>query len=208
MTATDKHKLDLYLPKGKKNFPVLVFLHGGSWRSGDRSVYPLFGNRFAKPGIGVAIPSYRLMPKNPHPAQIEDTAAAFAWVYKNIAQYGGDVSRIYVAGHSAGGHLVALLALDPVYLAKYDIPLTAIQRRRGDVRRLRVRKIQGFTNPGEDNPSPMAHVHAKAPPFLVTYCQWDYSGVAQAGARIRRCAQKIVDAVEWFTFRAKATSLK
>ena len=95
---------------------MMVFLHGGSWRSGDRSAYPLFGNRFAKAGIGVAIPSYRLMPKNPHPAQIEDAAAAFAWVYKNIAKYGGDATRIYMAGHSAGGHLAALLALDPQYL--------------------------------------------------------------------------------------------
>ena len=77
-----KHKLDLYLPKDKKNFPVMIFLHGGSWRTGDRSLYPLLGNRFAKAGIGVAVPSYRLMPKNPHPAQIEDAAAAFAWVYR------------------------------------------------------------------------------------------------------------------------------
>ena len=90
-------------------------------------MYPLLGNRFAKLGIGVVIPSYRLMPKSPHPAQIEDTAAAFAWVYKNIAQYGGDPNRIYLAGHSAGGHLVALLALDPKYLNKYEIPLDAIK---------------------------------------------------------------------------------
>ena len=105
----------------------MVFIHGGSWRTGDRSMYPLLGNRFAKPGIGVAIPSYRLMPNNPHPAQIEDAAAAFAWVYRNIAQYGGDTKRIYLAGHSAGGHLAALLALDGEYLKKHDVPARAIQ---------------------------------------------------------------------------------
>ena len=120
----DKHKLDLYLPRDKKNFPVLVFVHGGSWRTGDRSLYKALGDRLARAGIGVAIPSYRLMPQNPHPAQIEDVAAAFAWVVRNIAQRGGDTSRIYLSGHSAGAHLAALLALDEKYLQKFDLPRT------------------------------------------------------------------------------------
>ena len=122
-----KHKLDLYLPKDKKNFPILVFVHGGTWRTGDRVMYAPFGDRFAKLGLGVVIPSYRLMPKNQHPAQIEDVAAAFAWAYKNAAQYGGDPKRIFLIGHSAGGHLAALLALDQEYLKKYDIPQGSIQ---------------------------------------------------------------------------------
>jgi hypothetical protein len=88
-----KHKLDLYLPAGKKNFPVLIFIHGGSWRSGDRSNYPALGNRFAKEGIGVVVPSYRLMPGAPHPAQIEDASAADDWVIKNIAQYGAEIDH-------------------------------------------------------------------------------------------------------------------
>jgi acetyl esterase/lipase len=191
-----KHKLDLYLPKGQKNFPVLVFIHGGSWKSGDKALYPALGNRFAKLGIGVAIPSYRLMPKNPHPAQIEDTAAAFAWVYKNIAQQGGDVNRIYVAGHSAGGHLVALLALDPVYLAKYDIPLTAIKGVAALSGVYDVSKIQGFADPGDDSPSPMAHVHAKAPPFLVSYCQWDYLALPMQAREFAAALKKSFDSVE------------
>ena len=57
------------------------------------------------------IPSYRLAPKNPHPAQIQDVAAAFAWTVRHIAEYGGDTNRIYVGGHSAGAHLAALLTL-------------------------------------------------------------------------------------------------
>jgi acetyl esterase/lipase len=168
-----KHKLDLYLPKDKKNFPVMIFLHGGSWRSGDRSWYALLGNRFAKAGIGVAIPSYRLMPKNPHPAQIEDAAAAFAWVYRKIADYGGDVTRIYVTGHSAGGHLAALLALDPEFLKKYDIPITAIRGVASMSGVYNVKNLQEF-QAAEDDPSPIDHIHPQAPPFLLTYCQWDY----------------------------------
>jgi acetyl esterase/lipase len=192
-----KHKLDLYLPTSKKNFPVLVFIHGGSWRSGDRSNYPALGNRFAKAGIGVAIPSYRLMPKSPNPAQIEDTAAAFAWVYKNIAQLGGDPARIYISGHSAGGHLVALLALDPVYLKKYDIPLTAIKGVAAlsgvyDVSQIAAFKVAA----GENNPSPIAHVHPKAPPFLVSYCEWDYASLPLQAREFTAALKKSFNTVD------------
>jgi acetyl esterase/lipase len=192
-----KHKLDLYLPKDKKSFPVLMFVHGGSWKSGDKSLYTALGNRFAKLGIGVAIPSYRLMPKHPHPAQIEDTAAAFAWVYKNIAQYGGNPQRIYIAGHSAGGHLVALLALDGAYLGKYDIPLSAIRGVAAISGVYDVSKIDAFAAAdGEENPSPIAHVHPKAPPFLVAYCQWDYLALPMQARDFAASLKKSFDPVE------------
>ena len=190
-----KHKLDLYLPKDTKNFPVLIFIHGGSWRSGDRSNYPALGNRFAKLGIGVAIPSYRLMPNSPHPAQIEDTAAAFAWVYKNIAQHGGDANRIYIAGHSAGGHLVALLALDDTYLKKYDVPMTAIKGVASLSGVYDVSKIGGFTS-AADHPSPIAHVHPKAPPFLVSYCEWDYLALPLQAREFADALKKSFDSVD------------
>ncbi len=169
-----KHKLDLYLPKGARNFPVMVFYHGGSWKSGDRSQYPPLGSRFAKAGIGVVIPSYRLMPQNPHPAQIEDAAAAFAWVYKNIAQFGGDVSRIYVAGHSAGGHLVALLALDAEWLKKYDISPGAIK---GVAAMSGVYNVDDLDVFRDKKASPIDYIHPRMPRFLISYCQWDYLGL-------------------------------
>jgi acetyl esterase/lipase len=174
--GVEKHKLDLFLPKSKTNFPVMVFLHGGSWRSGDRSTYALLGNRLAKAGIGVAIPSYRLMPRDPHPAQIEDAAAAFAWVFKNVAQYGGDVSRLYLTGHSAGGHLAALLALDDSYLSKRGVPAGAIHGVATMSGVYDVGELKEFQN-ADDDPSPLHHVHSQAPPFLITYCQWDYFGL-------------------------------
>ena len=178
----NKHKLDLYLPRDKKNFPVLVFLHGGSWRNGDRSLYKALGDRFARAGIGVAIPSYRLMPGNPHPAQIEDAAAAFAWVARNIAERGGDPSRIYLSGHSAGAHLAALLALDDKYLKKFDLAPTAIRAVIAmsgvyDVDNLKSFLVSGADNSARHDASPLAHVHSGAPPFLISYCRWDYFGL-------------------------------
>ncbi len=178
-----KHKLDLYLPAGKTKFPVLFFVHGGSWRSGDRALYASVGNRFAKLGIGVVIPSYRLAPKNPPPAQIDDVASAFAWTVRYIEKYGGDAAHIYVAGHSAGGHLVSLLALDSRYLVKHGLNAKSIKGVMTLSGVYDVRQVAIF-GPDEQTrriESPIEYVNRGAPPFLITYCQWDYPGLpAQA----------------------------
>ena len=174
-----KHKLDVYSPKGKTNAPVLFFIHGGAWKTGDRSQYPPLGNRFASEGFVTVVPSYRLAPKYPHPAQIEDVAAAFAWTMRHVAEYGGDTNRIYVAGHSAGGHLAALLSLDDRYLAAYQLSPANI---RGVLALSGVYDLTEGDNfnstfggaETRKDASPLTHVKGKSPPFLVTYCQWDY----------------------------------
>ena len=177
--ADPKQKLDLYFPKGKTNAPLFVFIHGGAWVSGDRSVYAPIGVMFAKRGIAVAIPSYRLMPKNPHPAQIDDVAAAFAWVAKNIEKYGVvDKSRIFLGGHSAGGHLSSLLALDTSFLKRHEVDPGII---RGVAALSGVYDLRALPQFGtaEDRrkASPLEFVRKDAPPFVVTYCQWDYFGL-------------------------------
>lgn len=116
-----KQMLDVYTPKGQSDFPVLFFIHGGGWASGDRKLYIAVGNVFARNGIGTVVISYRLSPEVQHPGHIQDVAKAFAWTQKNIAEYGGDPEQIFVAGQSAGGHLTALLATNTKYLADVDL---------------------------------------------------------------------------------------
>ncbi|MBI1786762.1 MAG: alpha/beta hydrolase fold domain-containing protein [Acidobacteria bacterium] len=172
-----KHKLDIYVPKGKQGFPVLFFIHGGAWRTGDRVQYAALGNRFAREGIGVVAISYRLAPAHQHPAQIQDAAAALAWVFKNIGQYGGRADRIFVGGHSAGGHLAALLALDERYLKAHGRSPREI---RGVIPMSGVYDIHGLDSVFGSDPdvkreaSPLTYVKAPAPPFVITYAQWDY----------------------------------
>jgi acetyl esterase/lipase len=122
-----KHKLDLFLPKGHKDFPVLFFVHGGGWVMGDRKMYGRVGEVFAKNGVGTAVISYRLTPQVQHPGHVEDVARAFAWTHKNIGKYGGRADQIFVTGQSAGGHLTALLATDETYLKAHKLSLKDIK---------------------------------------------------------------------------------
>lgn len=120
-----KHRLDVYLPKDKKNFPVLHFVHGGYWVSGDKNYFAfatgLYGNigtTLAKNGIGVVVQNYRLAPETQIQGQLEDVLSGIDWTTKNISQYGGSPNKVYLMGHSAGGHIVTLLGTNTSLLAE------------------------------------------------------------------------------------------
>ena len=179
-----KHQLDVYAPKMHASAPVFLFVHGGAWRFGDKMLYPPFGQRIAKEGIVTVIPSYRLAPKSPWPAQAEDTAAAFAWTVRHIAEFGGDTNRIFIGGHSAGGHLTSLITLNDRYLKPYNLSPTLIRGvislsgvynlDFGDV----MASVFGTDRAVRRDASPLFSVKMPAPPFLVTYCEWDYPTLA------------------------------
>ena len=179
------HRLDLYLPKGQKDFPVVFFVHGGAWMRGDKNhfgIYARLGRCLARHGIGMVSINYRLSPAVKHPEHIKDVARAFAWTHKNIARYGGRADELFVAGHSAGGHLAALLATDERYLKAHGLGLRAI---RGAI------PVSGlYTLPdypllhrvfGKDpavlrDASPVNHISAAAPPFLIIYSDHELPG--------------------------------
>lgn len=89
---------------------------------GDKSLVDVVAERMLTLGIGVVAPNYRLSPTVQHPAHTEDAAAALAWTIANIADYGGNPERVFVAGHSAGAYLAALLTLDASYVARHGLP--------------------------------------------------------------------------------------
>mgnify|MGYP000134264239 CR=1 FL=1 len=120
----DQCKLDIYIPEGnKKDLPVIIWFHGGGLTGGTKKISEeLKSNKF----IIVSV-EYRLSPKVKAPKYIEDAAASFAWVYNNIQQYGGDTSKIFLSGHSAGGYLSMMLTMDEAWLLKYHIPNSSIK---------------------------------------------------------------------------------
>jgi acetyl esterase/lipase len=111
----ERHLLDVYAPrqqKAAKPYPVVVFIHGGSWNSGNKDFYSFVGRRLAKQGVVAVVINYRLSPKVEVPAMADDCARAVVWTTQHIQEYGGDPQRLFVMGHSAGGGFAALLAAD------------------------------------------------------------------------------------------------
>ncbi len=120
----ERCKLDIYCPTDKKSFPTLVWFHGGGLEGGNKNLQAEFRER----GFAVVDVNYRLYPKVKCPLYIDDAALAVAWVFEHIAEYGGDPEKICIGGHSAGGYLTLMLALDKKYLAKYGVDADRIAK--------------------------------------------------------------------------------
>ena len=111
----ERCKLDVYYPVDKKDFPTIVWFHGGGLEGGGKHIPQELMNR----GFAVVAVNYRLSPKAKNPAYIEDAAAAVAWTFNHIEEYGGSKDKIFVSGHSAGGYLALILAMDKKYMEAY-----------------------------------------------------------------------------------------
>lgn len=111
----DRCRLDLYYPEGAEDYPTVLWIHGGALKSKSKEIPEEFMNQ----GMAVVAVNYRLYPKASSPSYIYDVAEALAWVFNHIEEYGGSRDRIYVAGHSAGGYLTLMLALDGRYTARF-----------------------------------------------------------------------------------------
>lgn len=118
----ERCKLDVYYPVGKKGFPTIVWFHGGGLEGGGKHVPEMSMNQ----GFAVVAVNYRLSPKAQNPAYTEDAAAAVAWAYKHIEEYGGSPRRVFVTGHSAGGYLTLMVGLDKSYLQEYGVDADSI----------------------------------------------------------------------------------
>ena len=202
-----KDRLDIYTPDKATNAPVIVSIHGGGLRQGDKSEQTFVGQRFASAGHVTVVVNHRLSPGVMHPAHIEDIAAAVAWVKRNIAQHGGDPGKLFVIGHSAGAYLAALLVLDPKYLAAHGL-------RPRDIRG--VVPVSGFfyvDRPGvaPDRPkdtwgidanvwkaaSPGTYVKRDVPPMLLLYADgdatWRQQQQGEFATALGQAGQRVID---------------
>jgi arylformamidase len=117
--------LDVF-PAKQPGAPVLVFVHGGWWRACTSKEFSLVARGLVESGITVVITNYSLCPKVSIDEITRQSRAALAWVYQNVARYNGDRDRIYVAGHSAGGHQVAMLAITD-WQNEYGLPANVVK---------------------------------------------------------------------------------
>jgi len=160
---------DFYYPDNIKDFPTIIWFHGGGLTEGERYIPDYLKDR----GVAILGVGYRLSPNVKAVECIKDAAAATAWAFKNIKKYGGNNESIFVSGMSAGGYLTYMVGLDKSYLANYGINANQIAGlipfSGHAITHFTVRQEMGI--PGEqpiiDNMAPLYHVRADAPPLLI-----------------------------------------
>ena len=164
-------RLDVYYPVNQKDFPTVIWFHGGSLLGGERFIPEDLKNQ----KLAIVPVNYRLSPQVNCPAYIEDAAAAVAWVFNNIQKYGGNPDRVFISGHSAGGYLTLMVGLDKRWLSHYNIdankiaglfPFSGQTVTHSTIRR--ERKISEVL-PLIDDFAPINHARADAPPlYMIT----------------------------------------
>ena len=120
-----RQKLDIYLPKAADKSAalkkVIIFYYGGNWDSGERADYKFVAEALVSHGYIVVIPDYRVYPEVLFPGLMADPVSAAKWVKTNIKKYNGDANKVFLAGHSAGAHMVVMMAINPEYLAQASL---------------------------------------------------------------------------------------
>lgn len=165
----ERCRLDVYAPEKGENLPVVVWFHGGGLTEGGKYLPPGFHNR----GMVVVSANYRLSPRVPCSACLEDAAVAVAWTFRHAAEYGGDPDRVFISGDSAGAYLASMLGLDKGWLARQGVDADRaagiIALSGHAITHLTVRKERGIGDkqPVVDEFAPLFHVRPDAPPILL-----------------------------------------
>ena len=126
-TTHERQVLDLYAPDGARNSPVVFWIHGGGWQTGDKNMVALKPKAFTDAGFVFVSINHRLLPSVDMGVITRDVASALGWVQKHIATHGGDPARLLVMGHSSGGQLAALMCADDRYAKAAGFSLKAIK---------------------------------------------------------------------------------
>jgi arylformamidase len=119
--------LDVYSPQGAKNLPVVFWIHGGGWQTGDKKDVQVKPQAFNDKGFVFVSINYQLLPDVDMGTIIRDVARAAHWVHDHIADYGGDPNRLLIMGHSAGAQLAALICTDDRYLKAEGLSLAIVK---------------------------------------------------------------------------------
>lgn len=167
--SVERCRLDVYGDTAGANRPVVVWFHGGGLTGGSKELPA----RLTGEGYVVVAPNYRLIPRVAVDECIDDAAAAVAWTFANIYDFGGDTSKIFVAGHSAGGYLTSMIGLDRRRLKRYGVEadsIAALIPFSGQaITHFSHRKSQGIgeLQPTVDSLAPLFYVRPDCPPYII-----------------------------------------
>lgn len=187
--------------------PVVVFIHGGSWASGNKDEYDFAGAAFAAQGFVTAIPNYRLVPEVRFPGFLEDCALAVRWIADNAAAHGGDPERIVLVGHSAGAYNAVMLGLDGRFLQGTGVDAQRIKGVVGlagpyDFLPFDVTASQNAFGQAPDPAAtqPISFARADAPPLLLLWGEDDATVGPRNIAGLERAMRAAGGAVEAKTY--------
>lgn len=171
---------------------VLLFWHGGGWTSGYKEWMAFMAPAFNEEGVTLVSAGYRLAPGHLFPTGVQDCVAALKWVVNRIALFGGDPGRLFIGGHSAGGHYAAMIATDPAWLQSEGLPAVIVKGclplsgvfEFGPASGLSARpRFLGAHDRNDLAASPMkAALGPQTPPFLVAYGTRDFPHLVTQGA--------------------------
>ena len=180
----ERNRLDLYQPVDANAAPVMVYIHGGGWKRGDKKAVGEKVTYFTSRGWLFVSINYRFVPEGTHPANVDDVAKALAWIHDHVAEYGGDQDQLFLMGHSAGAHLAALVATSEAPLRKSEKDrgilngVISLDTNTYDIVRLmKTGSGAAYTGVFGKDPelwsdaSPITHIAADQgiPPFLICY---------------------------------------
>ncbi len=212
----DRQRLDVYLPEdqSRSEFPTLVFLHGGRWRAGCKEWNALLAPSLVKfPAILVS-PSYGLSPDYRFPIPLHDVLQSVSWTYRHIAEFGGASNRIFIGGHSAGGHLAALAVTRRDLHAQYELPdnvFKACFPMSGTMNfdfdealpgseEEQIRRILLADEKDAVAASPLRHVKGNKTPFYLTFGENDFPRVVATNREMIAALDDQAGACRWHQF--------
>jgi len=189
--GTDEYQRLLVFEANKPDGRILLFWHGGGWTSGYKEWMGFMAPAFTAAGVTFVSAGYRLAPQHLFPDALDDCIDAIKWVAANIDRYGGDAGKIFIGGHSAGGHYAALLAANAAWTRSAGLARNAVRGcmplsgvfEFGEASGLSVRpRFLGTDPANEKRASPRWNLDPLLPPFLVAHGTHDFPHlIAQAG---------------------------
>lgn len=189
--------LNIFIPKNLKGAkkPVLIFVHGGNWDSGNKEIYNFFGKNFARKGVIVVVVGYSLSPQLNYNGMTRQVSQAINWTLQNIKNYNGDPEQVFLTGHSAGAHLVSLATTNPKYsvdessiagiILNDAAGLDMYHYLQNNPPTSKNHYLTTWTSNPENwkDASPIYFINEKTPPMLIYVGEKTYSSIITANTR-------------------------
>ncbi len=219
VSKIDKQELNIFSPRRPKQpKAIFLFIHGGSWNSGEKSTYNFLGSRMARKGVITVIIDYPLSPRANYNQMAKASAMAVKWVNANIASYGGNPDKIFVSGHSAGGGLAALIAVRSQYFDSIGIanPIKGVILIDAAGLDMYDYLKEGDYGPGNTylktftskpaiwkEASPIYHLHKGMPPMLIYRGGETYPSIIKSNEAFVQALKKVQDEPRYYVLKRK-----